>query len=72
MCEYIQAWDGTEDANEVIPVKCRDLLEGGLRTLPGTDHVRPFVLKHARQQAAILGQLQEQGLLQVIICPLPD
>ena len=53
-------------------MECRDLLEGGLRTLPGSDHVRPFVLKHARQQAAILGQLQEQGLLQVIICPLPD
>ncbi len=66
----MQAWDGTEDANELIPVECQDLLEGGLRTLPGTDHVRPFVLKHARQQAAILGRLQEQGLLQASTLPL--
>ena len=61
----MQAWDGVEDARELIPAECQELLEDGLRTLPGTDHVRPFVLKHARQQAAILGQLQAVGLLQV-------
>ena len=62
----MQAWDGREEARELIPPECQGLLEEGLRTLPGTDHVRPFVLKHARQQAAILGQLQARGLLQVM------
>ena len=61
----MQAWDGAEGETEIIPVECQDLLEGGQRALPRTDHVRPFTLKHARQQAAILGQLQAHGLLQV-------
>lgn len=28
----MQAWDGTEDANELIPVECQDLLEGFANT----------------------------------------
>ena len=66
----MQAWEPLDAAQEIIPTECQGLLDGRARPLPGTGHVRPFALKHARQQAAILGQLQAHGLLQVRTTPL--
>lgn len=68
----VQAWDGANEAHEVIPTECQGLLSTRERPLPGTDHVRPFALKHARQQAAILGQLQAHGLLKVCLSWIID
>ena len=64
-CLHLQVCSSAGAQREIIPAVCQPLLDGRSHPLPGTDHVRPFALKHARQQAAILGQLQAHGLLQV-------
>ena len=55
---------------ELMPEECAALISAGPRHLPGTNHVRPYSLKHARQQGAILGHLQRLGLLQARGCHL--
>ena len=55
---------------ELMPAECAALISAGPRHLPGRNHVRPYSLKHARQQGAILGHLQRLGLLQARGCHL--
>ena len=55
----------TGGAAEAIPRECFSILETPAgQKLPTTQHVKAFTIKHARQQAAILGQMQQAGLLQ--------
>ncbi|BDA42263.1 tRNA:m(4)X modification enzyme TRM13 homolog [Coccomyxa sp. Obi] len=51
-------------AAEVIPRECLPVMEQSGLPMPSTQHVKAFAIKHARQQAAILGQMQQAGLLQ--------
>ena len=60
----LQACGQPSAAAEVIPEECRPILEQPGRPVPSTQHVKAFAMKHARQQAAILGQMQHAGLLQ--------
>ncbi|KAK9901520.1 hypothetical protein WJX75_000124 [Coccomyxa subellipsoidea] len=62
---YDQVCKTTGGAAEAIPRECFSILETPAgQKLPTTQHVKAFTIKHARQQAAILGQMQQAGLLQ--------
>lgn len=52
------------EASEVIPEECIPVLKSAGQPMPSTQHVKAFAMKHARQQAAILGHMKLAGLLQ--------
>lgn len=60
----IQVCGEPSAAAEVIPRECLPIMEQSGRPMPDTQHVKAFAIKHARQQAAILGQMRQAGLLQ--------
>ena len=59
-----QVCPAEEAVREIIPEQCADVMAAEARLLPGTQHVRRFSLKHARQQGAILGHMDRLGMLQ--------
>lgn len=52
-----------EQLQPLSPPECKDYLQ--------PDNIRPFSLKHAKQQASIVGHLKQAGLLQVWHLALP-
>lgn len=67
--KILQVCSGVESMDEVIAKECRPVLAAAAQQLPGNQHMRPFAIKHARQQAAILGQMRRMGLLQACATP---
>ena len=54
---HVQVCSGAEELQVLQPASCQEHLQ--------PDNLRPFSLKHAQQQASIVGHMQQAGLLQV-------
>ena len=57
MPRYVQACTDHKPLQYLEPEACQAYLQ--------PDNLRPFSLKHAQQQASIVGHMQHAGLLQV-------